>query len=180
MMVPKGFIPDTDNDNFTVQRRGRAGHFVLQDGEVSEAGVDDRGAGSRRRDASIRAPAAAVRAARRQPGRMMVNTEAAPAAQWPRWPTSSTGCGPKLSNIPGLHVFLTVPQAIRVGGRMSKSSLRFHAVRTRHGAALHRGAETGASDRQAAGPAGRHHRSADQESAREYRARPRPRGRAAA
>ena len=29
---------------------------------------------------------------------------------------------PKVSNIPGLRVYLTVPQAIRVGGRMSKSS----------------------------------------------------------
>jgi hydrophobic/amphiphilic exporter-1 (mainly G- bacteria), HAE1 family len=32
---------------------------------------------------------------------------------------------PKVSNIPGLRVFLSVPQAIRVGGRMSKSSYDF-------------------------------------------------------
>jgi HAE1 family hydrophobic/amphiphilic exporter-1 len=32
---------------------------------------------------------------------------------------------PRVSNIPGLRVFLTIPQAIRVGGRMSKSSYDF-------------------------------------------------------
>jgi HAE1 family hydrophobic/amphiphilic exporter-1 len=30
---------------------------------------------------------------------------------------------PKVSNIPGLRVYISIPQAIRVGGRMSKSSL---------------------------------------------------------
>ena len=32
---------------------------------------------------------------------------------------------PKLSNFPGLRVFLTIPQAIRIGGRMSKSGYDF-------------------------------------------------------
>src|SRR5262249_40607761 len=32
---------------------------------------------------------------------------------------------PRVSNIPGLRVFLSVPQAIRVGGRMSKSGYDF-------------------------------------------------------
>jgi HAE1 family hydrophobic/amphiphilic exporter-1 len=32
---------------------------------------------------------------------------------------------PRVSNLPGLRVFLSVPQAIRVGGRMSKSSYDF-------------------------------------------------------
>src|SRR5262249_19882631 len=32
---------------------------------------------------------------------------------------------PKVSNFPGLRVFLSVPQAIRIGGRMSKSSYDF-------------------------------------------------------
>src|SRR5690349_13092252 len=32
---------------------------------------------------------------------------------------------PKVSNFPGLRVFLSVPQAIRVGGRMQKSGYDF-------------------------------------------------------
>src|SRR5581483_8469851 len=32
---------------------------------------------------------------------------------------------PRVANFPGLRVFLSIPQAIRVGGRMSKSSYDF-------------------------------------------------------
>jgi len=32
---------------------------------------------------------------------------------------------PRLSSFPGLRVFVSIPQAIRVGGRMSKSSYDF-------------------------------------------------------
>ena len=38
VIVPKGFIPDTDNDNYSVTSGSRAGHFVLPDGEISGAG----------------------------------------------------------------------------------------------------------------------------------------------
>ena len=35
--VPKGFIPDTDNDQFNVNMECRAGHFVLPDDQVRAA-----------------------------------------------------------------------------------------------------------------------------------------------
>ena len=51
---------------------------------------------------------------------------------------------PKVSNIPGLRVYLTVPQAIRVGGRMSKSSYDFTLYGPDTEQLYTRSAETGA------------------------------------
>jgi HAE1 family hydrophobic/amphiphilic exporter-1 len=120
--VPKGFIPDTDNDNFSVQTEAAQGtsfyqmvkyqqlvsQILVQDPDVdtfySSTGGGFGGASST--------------------GRMMVNTV-------PRRQRKATVADivnrlrPKLSNIPGMRVFLSVPQAIRVGGRMSKSSYDF-------------------------------------------------------
>src|ERR1039458_7351727 len=120
--VPKGFIPDTDNDNFSVQTEAAQGtsfyqmvkyqqlvsQILVQDPDVdtfySSTGGGFGGGGST--------------------GRMMVNTV-------PRRQRKATVADivnrlrPKLSNIPGMRVFLSVPQAIHVGGRMSKSSYDF-------------------------------------------------------
>ncbi len=119
MIVQKGFIPDTDNDNFGVTVEAAQGtsyyqmvkyqelvsSIVVQDPDVesfySSTGGSMGGGGST--------------------GRLMVNLV-------PRRQRKATVADivnrtrPKLSGIPGLRVSLSVPAAIRVGGRMSKSA----------------------------------------------------------
>jgi HAE1 family hydrophobic/amphiphilic exporter-1 len=119
VVVPKGFIPDTDNDTFSIQTEATQGtsyyqmvsyherlaNIVVQDPDIesfySSTGGGYGGAGNT--------------------GRMMVNLK-------PRRQRVATVADivnrlrPKVSGMPGLKVYLTVPQAIRVGGRMSKSS----------------------------------------------------------
>ena len=123
LVVPKGFIPDTDNDNFSVNVEAAQGtsyyqmvkyqtlisSIVVQEPDIesfySTTGGNFFGPGG-------------------SSGRLMVNT--VPRRQ--RKATVAeivTRLRPKLSNIPGLRVSLSVPQAIRVGGRMSKSSYDF-------------------------------------------------------
>ena len=120
-IVPKGFIPDTDNDNFMVQTEAaqgtsyyqmiayqkRVAAIIGQDPDVdnffSSAGGNGNGASQ---------------------GRLMVNLR-------PRRERKATVTDvvnrlrPRVSGIPGLRVYMTVPQALRVGGRQSKSGYDF-------------------------------------------------------
>jgi hydrophobic/amphiphilic exporter-1 (mainly G- bacteria), HAE1 family len=120
--VPKGFIPDTDNDNFNVQTEAaegtsyyqmvkyqeRVSRIIAQDPDV-ESFYSATGGGFGGGSAT---------------GRVMVNLK--PRKQRQASVTDIVNrLRPKLSNIPGLRVFASVPQAIRVGGRMSKSSYDF-------------------------------------------------------
>jgi HAE1 family hydrophobic/amphiphilic exporter-1 len=122
VIVPKGFIPDTDNDTFNVQTEATQGtsyyqmvnymnrlsKIVAQDPDIdtfySSTGGGYGGASNT--------------------GRMTINLK-------PRRQRVATVADivnrlrPKVSNMPGLKVYLTIPQAIRVGGRMSKSSYDF-------------------------------------------------------
>jgi HAE1 family hydrophobic/amphiphilic exporter-1 len=122
VVVPKGFIPDTDNDNFSVQTEAaqgtsfyqmlkyqeRVSRIIVQDPDVdsffSSTGGGFGGGSST--------------------GRVTVNLR-------PRRQRKATVVDvvnrlrPKVSNIPGLRVYASIPQAIRVGGRMSKSSYDF-------------------------------------------------------
>ncbi|MGD0499785.1 MAG: efflux RND transporter permease subunit [Bryobacteraceae bacterium] len=121
--VSKGFIPDTDNDNFGMTTEAVQGtsyyqmvkyqealaQIVVREPDVltfySSTGGSFGGGGS-------------------SSGRMMVNL-------LPRRQRKATVADivnrlrPKVSNMPGLRVYLSIPQAIRVGGRMSKSSYDF-------------------------------------------------------
>ena len=116
VVVPKGFIPLTDNDNFNIGTEAAQGtsyyemvrhhqrlcRIIVQDPDVetfySSIGGGFLGSGNT--------------------GRIMVNLK-------PRRQRQATVVDivnrlrPKVSGLPGLKVFLTVPQAIRVGGRMS-------------------------------------------------------------
>ena len=78
--VPKGFIPDTDNDSAQRQRRSRAGHFVLPDGRVHEARRGHRATRSQRRILHVQRRRQ-LRRHGSQHSRMYRATEAAPAAQ---------------------------------------------------------------------------------------------------
>jgi HAE1 family hydrophobic/amphiphilic exporter-1 len=120
--VPKGFIPDTDNDTFNIQTEAAQGtsfyqmvafqrrlaRIVVQDPDV-ESFYSSTGGGF---------------GGAANTGQLMINLK-------PRRQRVATVAGivnrlrPKVSNIPGLRVYMTVPQAIRVGGRMSKSSFDY-------------------------------------------------------
>jgi HAE1 family hydrophobic/amphiphilic exporter-1 len=120
--VSKGFIPDTDNDNFGVQIEAaqgtsyyqmvkyqeRVAQILVQDPDI-ETFYSSTGGGF---------------GGSANTGRFMVNTR-------PRRQRKSTvndivnRLRPKVSGFPGLRVYLNVPQAIRVGGRMSRSSYDF-------------------------------------------------------
>jgi hydrophobe/amphiphile efflux-1 (HAE1) family protein len=123
VIVSKGFIPDTDNDTFNVSLEAAQGtsyyqmvkhletvsRIVVQDPDV-ETFYSSTGGGFGGSNGNS--------------GRLMVNLR--PRRQRAATVTDIVNrLRPKVSNIPGLRVFLSVPQAIRVGGRMSKSSYDF-------------------------------------------------------
>jgi hydrophobic/amphiphilic exporter-1 (mainly G- bacteria), HAE1 family len=120
--VPKGFIPDTDNDNFSVQTESAQGtsfyQMVKYQQTVSQIMVRDPDVESFYSSTGGGFGGAA------NTGRLMVNLK-------PRRQRVATvgdivnRLRPKVSNFPGLRVFISIPQAIRVGGRMSKSSYDF-------------------------------------------------------
>jgi HAE1 family hydrophobic/amphiphilic exporter-1 len=121
-VVPKGFIPDTDNDTFNVSVEAAQGtsyyqmvkyqelisSIIVQDPDVDTFYSSTGGGGGGYGGSS-------------NTGRVMINLK-------PRRQREATVVDivnrlrPKVSNIPGLRVFLSIPQAIRIGGRMSKSS----------------------------------------------------------
>ena len=125
-VVNKGFIPDTDNDNFNIQVEAAQGtsyyqmvqfmrqvsRVVIQDPDVETFNSNTGGGGGGGYGGASNT------------GNMQINLK-------PRRQRVATvndivaRMRPKVSNFPGLKVYLTVPQAIRVGGRMSKSSYDF-------------------------------------------------------
>jgi HAE1 family hydrophobic/amphiphilic exporter-1 len=122
VVVPKGFIPDTDNDNFSVQTEAAQGtsfyQMVKYQQMVSQIMVRDPDVESFYSSTGGGFGGAA------NTGRLMVNLK-------PRRQRVATVADivnrlrPKVSNFPGLRVYISIPQAIRVGGRMSKSSYDF-------------------------------------------------------
>ena len=120
--VSKGFIPDTDNDTFNIQTESTQGtsfyqmvtyqerlaRILVQDPDIdtfySSTGGGFGGAANT--------------------GRVMVNLK--PRRQRKASVSEIVNrLRPKVSGFPGLKVYLTIPQAIRVGGRQSKSSYDF-------------------------------------------------------
>jgi HAE1 family hydrophobic/amphiphilic exporter-1 len=122
MIVPKGFIPDTDNDNFNVNIEAQQGtsyyQMVKYMRQVSQVFT---------KDPDIESFYASTGGGFRGAG----NTSNIMVNLIPRRQRASSvndivnRLRPKVSGFPGLRVFLSVPQAIRVGGRMSKSSYDF-------------------------------------------------------
>ena len=73
VIVPKGFIPDTDNDNFNVTVEAAQGTSYYQMVKYQRAGFVHRGAGSGCREFLLHARAAATSDASGATGRLMVN-----------------------------------------------------------------------------------------------------------
>src|SRR5215471_5072381 len=121
--VPKGFIPDTDNDNFSISAEAAQGTSFYQMVKylqtISEVVVKDPDVESfyASTGGSAFGPSGAS-------GRLMVNLK-------PRRQRVATvndivnRIRPRLNGFPGIRAFASIPQAIRVGGRMSKSSYDF-------------------------------------------------------
>jgi hydrophobe/amphiphile efflux-1 (HAE1) family protein len=123
-VVPKGFIPETDNDSFNVnieanqgtsyfkmvQYAERISKIVLQDPDVESFFTRTGGMGGFGGAGNT--------------SNMMVNTV-------PRRQRKSTiaqivnRLRPKVSGIPGLRVTVSIPQAIRVGGRQARASFDY-------------------------------------------------------
>ncbi|HEY1241577.1 MAG TPA: efflux RND transporter permease subunit [Bryobacteraceae bacterium] len=122
--VPKGFIPDTDNDTFNitiesaqgtsyyqmVQYSERIAQIVSRDPDVDTYFVRTGGSGGASNTAGV-----------------MVNLI-------PRRRRTATVVDivnrmrPRLSTIPGLRVTMSIPQAIRVGGRVARASYDYTLV----------------------------------------------------
>jgi hydrophobic/amphiphilic exporter-1 (mainly G- bacteria), HAE1 family len=121
--VPKGFIPDTDNDTISVNAEAvqgtsfyqmstyvaRVSRILAQDPNVetfmSSVGGNFGSGGSNSSRMFVQL------VPRRQ--RALTSTQVAEKLR------------PKVAGIPGIRSFITVPPAIRIGGRMSKSSYEF-------------------------------------------------------
>ena len=120
--VHKGFIPDTDNDTFNIQTEAAQGTSYFQMVQfmerLSQIVVRDPDIESFYSSTGGGFGGAA------NTGRMMINLK-------PRRQRVATVADivnrlrPRVSGFPGMKVYLTIPQAIRVGGRMSKSSYDF-------------------------------------------------------
>jgi HAE1 family hydrophobic/amphiphilic exporter-1 len=127
-VVPKGFIPEADNDNFSVsveavqgtsfyqmvKYQERVAAILVQDPDIETFFCSTGGGGGGFGGAS-------------STGRFMVNLK--PRRQREASVSEVVNrLRPKVSSIPGLRVFLSIPQAIRVGGRMQKSAYDFTLV----------------------------------------------------
>jgi HAE1 family hydrophobic/amphiphilic exporter-1 len=121
--VPKGFIPDVDNDSFSVNAQAAQGTSYYQMGKymdrVSRILLSDKDV-----ETAISSTGGGFGGAAGNSGRVSVFLK-------PRRERVATvndiinRLRPKVSNLPGVRVFLTVPAAIHVGGHMSTSSYDF-------------------------------------------------------
>jgi HAE1 family hydrophobic/amphiphilic exporter-1 len=122
VIVPKGFIPDTDNDNFNIQTEAAQGtsyyQMVHYQDQIARILVQDPDI------ETFNASTGGGYGGSANTGRFMINLK-------PRRERQATvndivnRLRPKVSNFPGIRAYLTIPAAIRVGGRMSKSSYDF-------------------------------------------------------
>jgi HAE1 family hydrophobic/amphiphilic exporter-1 len=122
VIVPKGFIPDTDNDQLMVMTEAAQGTSFYQMSQYQQKVSDII-----RKDPNVESIMSSCGGSgwgSANTGRMFVLLKS-------RRQRSLTvnqvveELRPKVSRFPGFRVFMTVPQALRIGGRMSKSSYDF-------------------------------------------------------
>ncbi len=123
VMVPKGFIPETDNDQFSVSTEMLQGtssfNMATYQQRVNEVIKNDPNV-----EALMSSVGGNMYGSGSNGGRMYVQLK-------PRRDRVMTaqqvvdGLRPKVSGFPGVRVTLSLPPAIRIGGRGSKSSYEF-------------------------------------------------------
>jgi hydrophobic/amphiphilic exporter-1 (mainly G- bacteria), HAE1 family len=122
VIVPKGFIPDTDNDQLMVMTEAAQGTSFYQMSRYQQNVSDII-----RKDPNVESVMSSCGGSgwgSANTGRMFVLLK--PRRQ--RLLTVSQvveELRPKVSRFAGFRTFMTVPQALRIGGRMSKSSYDF-------------------------------------------------------
>ncbi len=122
VVVPKGFIPDTDNDQLSVMTEAAQGTSFYQMSEYQQKVSDIV-----RNDPNVESVMSSCGGS----GWGSANTGRMNVMLKPRRQRKLTvnqvveELRPKVSRFPGFRVFMTVPQALRIGGRMSKSSYDF-------------------------------------------------------
>jgi HAE1 family hydrophobic/amphiphilic exporter-1 len=119
--VPKGFIPDTDNDsvNVTVEAAQGTSYYKMVEYVRSVANI-------LRRDPNVDSFMSSAGGNYGSTNRSNMSVTLKPRKERPLavWDVINE-LRPKLSRFPGFRVFMTAPAAIRIGGRMSKSTYDF-------------------------------------------------------
>jgi len=119
VVVPKGFIPDTDNDQLSVMTEAAQGTSFYQMAQYQRRVTDII-----RNDPNVETVMSSCGGSgwgSANTGRMFVQLK-------PRRQRQLTvnqivdQLRPKVSRFPGFRVFMTIPQALRIGGRQSKSA----------------------------------------------------------
>ncbi len=122
VVVPKGFIPDTDNDQLSVMTEAAQGTSFYQMADYQQKVSDIV-----RSDPNVESVMSSCGGS----GWGSANTGRMNVMLKPRRQRKLTvnqvveELRPKVSRFPGFRVFMTVPQALRIGGRMSKSAYDF-------------------------------------------------------
>ena len=128
-IAPKGFIPDTDIDQMYGTTEGQQGISYYRMGELQEQ-VNE----ILRKDPNVESFMSSIGGS--SPFNPSVNQGRMYIQLVPRTKRKLSATQliaqmrPKLNSIPGMNVFLTVPAAIRIGGRPSKSAIRPDAFRS--------------------------------------------------
>ena len=117
--------------------------------------------------------------AARTSAQLVVRLKPRSAAQGSGERRSSTICGRKLDQVPGMKVYLQNPPTIQIGGQVTKSLYQFSMQSPNKPELFDERAKAGEGDRGDAGHRRRHQRSGHHQSAGERRHRPRQ-GRGAA
>ena len=157
---PQGLHPRSGHRSDLRRHRGRAGHFVLPDGGLSE---------TRRR--SVSAPIPTSRRLMSTVGGTSASTLGGPnygelvVHLKPRSERKLLvndiieDLRPKLSNFPGMRVYLQNPPTIRIGGQVTKSLYQFSMQSPDKAGAVRRRRQAAERNRETAGSGGRHQRS---------------------
>jgi hydrophobic/amphiphilic exporter-1 (mainly G- bacteria), HAE1 family len=122
-VIPKGFIPDQDNDQMYLNTEAAQGTSFDEMVQLTQRVSDIV-----RRDPNIESFQASAGGSAGGPGSNSANTGRMWVQLVPRAKRTLSAAQvieqlrPKVSNIPGMRVYMNLPQTIRMGGRGSKSN----------------------------------------------------------
>jgi hydrophobe/amphiphile efflux-1 (HAE1) family protein len=122
-VIPKGFIPDQDNDQMYLNTEAAQGTSFDEMVKLTQRVADIV-----RRDPNIESFQASAGGSAGGPGSNSANTGRMWVQLVPRAKRTLSAAQvieqlrPKVSNIPGMRVYMNLPQTIRMGGRGSKSN----------------------------------------------------------